>query len=119
MKSANELLENWGRWSRGGGSKPNACSPLYRLMREHDPNFSPQDPSIEPNEEEAVFMDKIILAVCCGLERQILHGKYIAGDPDWLICKRNHIRDRDFPELFRKTLQKLDIAVRDPKIIAN
>ena len=111
-----ERLANWGRWSRTGKHEGNGSSPLYRLMKENDPSFSPSEPRILPDDEDAVFMDRVIMETCNQLELEILRCRYIGQLTDVYICRRTHVRFSDFYPRIRKILQKLDIAVKQFKI---
>lgn len=117
MKAAiEERLANWGRWSRTGKHEGNGSSPLYRLMKENDPSFSPSEPRILSDDEDAYFLDHVIMQTCTALEREILVCKFIAQLTDIYTCRRTHVRFSDFYLRYRKILQKLDIAVKQFKI---
>ena len=112
-----ERLANWGRWSRTGAKREGTgSSPLYRLMKENDPSFSPSEPRILSDDEDAFFLDHIIMQTCTALEREILVCKFIAQLTDIYTCRRTHVRFSDFHLRYRKILQKLDIALKRYKI---
>lgn len=109
-------LANWGRWSRNGRTqKPNA-SPLYRLMKENDPSFSPSEPHLDPDALDAVLVDKVIMAVCSELEKEILRLKFIIQLTDIYVCHRTRVRFNNFYGRYQKILQKLDLALKDATI---
>lgn len=111
-----QRLENWGRWSRSGKSEGNGASPLYRLMKENDPTYSPSEPHFDPDAADAALVDRAIMQHCSELEQEILRLRFIGQLTIYFICHRTRVRFNDYARRYQKLLQKLDLALKQATI---
>lgn len=101
-------LENWGRWAKDHApNRPSRSSPLYRLIREANPEMVIGEagaPVVDP--EDAWKVEKAIARVCLQYERLILKEWYIKHEKPGIICRRcglvPHSLERELGAIQRK-----------------
>lgn len=103
------ILENWGRWSRGGGNAPSRSSPLYRLMVENNEGgaVAVEPVAITVNYQLAWATEKAIVSCCDDAERQILVMRYVEERSDGRICREMHLYRSMMPGIMENIFQKI------------
>lgn len=103
------VLENWGRWSRGGGNAPSRSSPLYRLMIENDKEgaVSVEPVAVAVNHQLAWATEKAIVSCCDDAERQILIMRYVEERSDGRICREMHLYRSMMPGILENIFDKI------------
>ncbi|MDL2060350.1 hypothetical protein MUN46_011560 [Mesosutterella sp. AGMB02718] len=104
-----QRLRNWGRWSRTGSGSHAQASPIYRMMRENNPDYE-----VEPSarlfydEQDAMRVDKAITnARLYPYEKEMLKMRYIQLCNRTFICRYERILYREFDTLMAIAVAKV------------
>lgn len=104
-----QRLRNWGRWSRTGSGSHSQASPIYRMMRENNPDYRLESTARALyDEQDAMRVDKAITKACLyPYEKEMLKMRYIQLCNRTFICRYERILYREFDALMAAAVAKV------------